>query len=136
MKRFLTSIHLENIERFDLDFDLVTRNPFKKEQVDMLVVKDTPWKYDLLEEFEHGLESISYPYDLKFSYKKKPTVDDAIKLFPDWHRAHNRFVSEQALEEKDGAILFVFKTEEEMQNNQQILEGPEEPFPRRRRRRE
>ena len=122
MKRFLTSIKIINLERFDLDFDLVTRNPFKTNQVDMLVVKDTPWEFDLLDEFQHGLETITYPYDLKFSYKKKPSAIDAIKLFPDWHRVHNRFTFDYVLEEKDGQILFVFKTDEEKQNNQQILD--------------
>lgn len=121
MKRFLTSIGINNLERFDLDFDLVTRNPFKHEQVDMLVVKDSPWEYELLEEFQHALETVTYPYDIKFSYKKKPTALDAIKLFPDWHRAHNRFVSDQLLEAKDSTIIFVFKSEEEKEKNQQIL---------------
>ena len=122
MKRFLTSIGINNLESFDLDFDLVTRNPFKREQVDMLVVKDTPWDYEYLEQLQHALETVTYPIDIKFSYKKKPTVEDAIRLFPDWHRSHNRFVSEQVLENKDGQILFVFKTAEELQKNQQIMD--------------
>ncbi len=122
MKRFLTSIGINNLESFDLDFDLVTRNPFKREQVDMLVVKDTPWDYEYLEQLQHALETVTYPIDIKFSYKKKPTVEDAIRLFPDWHRSHNRFVSEQVLENKDGQILFVFKTDEDLKKNRQIMD--------------
>ena len=51
MTRFLTSIKLENLDRFDMDFDLVARNQYNREQVDMLIVKETPWEYELLEEF-------------------------------------------------------------------------------------
>ena len=122
MRRFLTSIGINDLERFDLDFDLVTRNPFVRDQVDMLVVKDTPWDFDLLDEFQHGLETITYAYDIKFSYKKKPTVEDAIKLFDDWHRTHNRYVSNQIIEPDNDAILFIYKSEEEKQNNHQILD--------------
>ena len=41
MSRFLTSIGLKDIERFDLGFDLVSRNEFVREQVDMYMVKKT-----------------------------------------------------------------------------------------------
>ena len=50
MIRFLNSINLENIDRFDMDFDLVVRNQYNRAQVDMLIVKETPWKYELLED--------------------------------------------------------------------------------------
>ena len=45
MRRFLLSIGLDNIERFDMDFDLVTRNQYNRNKIDMLIVKDTPWSY-------------------------------------------------------------------------------------------
>ena len=86
MVRFLRSIGIIDIERFDMDFDLVARNQFDPQQVDMLVVKDTPWTYSLLEEFQNGLSIIGYPYTIQFSYKTRPTVYDAIALFDDWYR--------------------------------------------------
>jgi DNA polymerase-3 subunit alpha (Gram-positive type) len=116
MRRFLKSIHIENIDRFDLDFDLVTRNTFIHEQIDMLMVKKTPWSYSLLEEFKEGLNTITYPYTLSISYVQKPTVYEAIQLFDDWHRANYRFPSDIKLEAHGDKIVFVF--ESESQQNQ------------------
>ena len=62
MRRFLTSIGIENVDRFDLDFDIVTRNSYNRNQIDMLIVKDAPWTYELLEEFQNHLETVKYPY--------------------------------------------------------------------------
>ena len=65
MTRFLNSINLQNIDRFDMDFDLVVRNQYNRAQVDMLIVKETPWDYSLLEEFQEALNTIQYPYSVK-----------------------------------------------------------------------
>ena len=108
MQRFLTSLEIKDIERFDMDFDLVSRNQFIREQIDMIIVKDTPWDYDLLEEFQNGLAIIGYPYTIQFSYRTRPTVYDAIKLFDDWHRSHNRFQSEIHLEGNGNIITFIY----------------------------
>lgn len=121
MVRFLTSIHINDIERFDMDFDLVTRNQFDRNQVDMFIVKDTPWDYSLLEEFQNGLVVIDYPYTIQFSYKQKPNVYDAIKLFDDWHRSHNRFPSELSLEGNGDIITFIYKSQEQKDQNEQII---------------
>ncbi len=120
MVRFLNYLAIKNIERFDMDFDLVARNPFVREQVDMLIVKDTPWDYSLLEEFQNGLAIISYPYSLQFSYKHKPTVYDAIKLFEDWHRSHNRYPSKIKLEGNGNIITFIYESEEQKQEYEQV----------------
>ena len=111
MRRFLKSIHIENIDRFDLDFDLVTRNQFVKEQIDMLMVKKTPWSYDMLDEFREGLNTITYPYTLSISYIQKPTVYEAIQLFDDWHRSNYRFPNEVKLEAHGDTISFIFENE-------------------------
>ena len=121
MVRFLNHINIKDIERFDLDFDLVARNQFDPNQVDMLIVKDSPWDYSLLEEFQNGLAIIGYPYTIQFSYKKKPTVYDAIKLFDDWHRSHNRFQSNLKLEGSGDIITFIYKSQEEKDNNEQVI---------------
>ena len=86
MKSFLNSIHIENIEDFDLDFEMVGRNRFNYQQIDMIMVKQTPWTYELLRQFQDGLNTITYPYTLHFSYVKRPTAEDAIDLFHDWFR--------------------------------------------------
>ena len=73
MKRFLTSIGIRNIDDYDLDFDLVSRNNINHDQVDMLIVKNTPWDEQLLFNFLDALESIKYKYSMKFSYFQKLT---------------------------------------------------------------
>ena len=58
MKSFLTHIHIENIDDFDIDFEMVGRNRFNYEQIDMIIVKETPWNYELLRQFMDGLGTI------------------------------------------------------------------------------
>ena len=88
MISFLQSIGISNPESFDLDFVLVARNAYKKEQVDMAIEKSTPWDYALLEQFISALGTIRYPYTLRLSYENQPTEDDVYRLFLDWYMAH------------------------------------------------
>ena len=120
MVRFLNSIEIKDVERFDMDFDLVSRNQFIREQIDMFIVKDTPWDYSLLEEFQNGLAIIGYPYTITFSYKTKPTVYDAIRLFDDWHRSHNRYPAQIKLEGNGEIITFIYESEEQKQEYEQV----------------
>ena len=126
MERFLNSLGIKDIERFDMDFDLVSRNQFIREQIDMFIVKDTPWDYALLEEFQSGLAIIGYPYTLEFSYKRKPTVYDAIRLFDDWHRSHNRYQSEIHLEGSGDIITFIYDSQEQKEKYEQVTKDFEE----------
>ena len=43
MVRFLKSIGIEDFDSFDVDFEVVTRNRFNREQIDMVIVKEKPW---------------------------------------------------------------------------------------------
>ena len=86
MVRFLTSIKINNIDDFDLDFEMVGYNRFDKKQLDMVIVKKTPWQYELLREFQDGLETISYKYLLRFSYLVRPNFNDVSHLFEDWYQ--------------------------------------------------
>lgn len=121
MRRFLTSISLENIERFDLDFDIVTLNKNNPKQVDMLIVKEKPWDYSLLEEFQEHLESIKYPYVMKFQYVKKPIASDATKLFKDWHYSHCRYDSNLKLIGIGKTITIYYESEEEKTKNVNVI---------------
>lgn len=86
MVRFLSSIGIENFDDFDLDFDMIGRNRFNKQQYDMVIVKTKPWKYYLLRQFQDRLINIDYPYTLRFSYLVRPDYHDAISLFDDWYQ--------------------------------------------------
>ena len=48
MISFLRHINIENIDDFDLDFEMVGYDRFNKSQLNMVIVKDTPWKYSYL----------------------------------------------------------------------------------------
>lgn len=121
MIRFLTSINIKDIERFDLDFDLVTRNNFVRDQIDMFIAKNTPWDYSLLEEFLEGLNTVKYPYKITFSYRQKPTVYEAIQLFDDWHRSHYRYLSDFSLNGNGDVIEAVFTSELDKEKHQNVI---------------
>ena len=119
MIRFLKSIGIEDIDRFDLDFELVARNANNRDRVDMFIIKKTPWNSRLLEEFMNGLNTISYQYMMRFSYETKPNADDAAKLFDDWFFSHNRYRTEAKCVGEDGKVTFYYKGEEEKNSGAQ-----------------
>ena len=82
MIRFLNSIHIENIDDFDMDFEMVGYNRFNPKQLDMVIIKQTPWKYSLLRQFQDGLETITYKYLLRFSYQVRPNGEDVPPTTP------------------------------------------------------
>ena len=86
MTRFLQSIHIENIDDFDLEFEMVGYDRFDKTRLNMVIVKQTPWKYSYLREFQDGLETITYRYLLRFSYLVRPNYHDVVSLFEDWYQ--------------------------------------------------
>ena len=86
MISFLKHIHIDNIDDFDIDFEMVGRNRFNRNQIDMVIVKNSPWKYYLLREFQDGLNTLTYPYLLRFTYVVRPNMDDLIALFEDWYQ--------------------------------------------------
>ena len=86
MISFLKHLNIENIDDFDIDFEMVARNRFKPQQIDMMIVKKTPWKYHLLRQFQDALNEVTYPYKLMFSYLVRPNMDDLVKLFEDWYQ--------------------------------------------------
>jgi len=116
IERFLKSIGIENLEDYDLEFDLCAWNSIDRKLFDMVIVKDRPWSYPLLKRFQEGLNTITtYRYSLSFSYKQSPTVDDAIKLFYEWFYDIYHIESDIHIEasNKPNTIRFVFQTEDD-----------------------
>ena len=107
MISFLNHIHIENIDAFDIDFEMVGRNRFKREQIDMVIVKQTPWKYQLLREFQDGLNTLTYPYLLRFSYVVRPIAEDVISLFDEWYQTLYRIPHNLLLEGQNESIIKV-----------------------------
>ena len=113
MISFLSSIGINDYESFDIDFEVVSRNRFDKQLIDMIIVKDTPWNYELLRRFQEALNNITnYRYTLRFSYIFKPSAEDVINLFEDWYRSiyhisHNLNLSKAG----DEAVDVIFTSE-------------------------
>ncbi len=123
IKRFLSSIHIENIEDFDMDFDMVGRNRFNSLQIDMIISKETPWEYDYLREFLDGLNSISYPYTLHFSYKNNPTSEDALHILEQWYRYIYRTNLELDVKATGKETLTIsYLDEDEKARNKEVLQ--------------
>ena len=112
MVSFLKSLNIENIDDFDLDFEMVGRNRFKPQQIDMMIVKKTPWKYHLLREFQDALNTVSYPYLIRFSYIVRPNMDDLVKLFEDWYQTLYRIPHNLELDYSDENYLKVIYANE------------------------
>ena len=89
MHRFLKSMGFqeEELDSFDLEFESIARNRFNKDQFDIRIVKDEPWNYDQLMRFQAGLLRLTFPFTLRFSYKNRPTSDEAIALLQEWFRS-------------------------------------------------
>ena len=115
MLSFLKSIKITDCESFDMDFEVVSRNRFNHNQIDMIIVKDTPWKYPLLERFQQGLNTIdNYTYTLRFVYNKKPTSDDVVELFKGWYQSiYHLICSLNIAKKNEETVLITFTSEEE-----------------------
>ncbi|MBO4682543.1 MAG: hypothetical protein J5618_01640, partial [Bacilli bacterium] len=116
MIRFLTSIGIENLDDFDMDFDLLSYDLFEPKKLNMMVVKQTPWTYELIRELQDHLVNIEYKYSLRFSYMNKPDRENVISLFNDWYQTIYRLPNEVEIifdEEEENGLLFLFKDEEQ-----------------------
>ena len=114
MIRFLSSIGMRDIERFDLDFVSVGRDPVERDVVNMVIQKDLPWEYPLLQEFIEGLGNAQYPYSLRFQYLNAPSADDISGLFFNWYYSHYYDTPKVGMEAQgEKALLILYKDEEE-----------------------
>ena len=112
MVSFLKHLHIENIDDFDIDFEMVGRNRFNRNQIDMVIVKQTPWKYHLLREFQDALNNVTYPYLLRFSYIVRPNMDDLMKLFADWYQTLYHIPHNLILEGQNESTLKIIYADE------------------------
>ena len=121
MVRFLKSINIENIEDFDMDFEMCARDRFNREQIDMVIIKQTPWKYQLLRRFQDGLQNISYPYVLRFSYEMKPVYEDVYHLFCEWYQTLYRLPHNLLISGDDTHLVVTYSSESEKEQYSLII---------------
>ena len=113
IERFLISIGIDNTEDFDMDFEYVARNQILREQVDMVIIKDTPWEYRYLDQLMNGLTTIQYKYTLKFKYKSEITPLDVYDLFANWQHTKAFFSVNLKHEEDAYGLHFVADNEDQ-----------------------
>ncbi|MBQ2493720.1 MAG: hypothetical protein II520_00625, partial [Bacilli bacterium] len=123
MFKFLTSLGLTDLERFDMDFTLVGMSPSIEGQLDMFIQKETPWDYELLSEFLEGLSHVHYPYSIRFSYPDPISFEDVFNLFQGW-----RFMNYSGLpvpfelkEKSPGVLVAVYTRMEDMAAGQRVI---------------
>ena len=81
--RFLKSIHIEEIDQFDLELTHYKKDLQGKWSYHFL--KHSPWDIDSLEHFLASVQRyIDYKLDIIFSYSFTPQVSDALELFSSW----------------------------------------------------
>ena len=122
MVRFLNSIGISNVDDFDLDFEMVGYNRFKPKQLDMVIVKKTPWKYSLLRQFQDGLDTIKYPYLMRFSYLVRPDFEDVKSLFEDWYQTLYRLPHNLNIENEEDVLTIEYENEPEKEQYQSAIE--------------
>ena len=122
MISFLRHLNIENIDDFDMDFEMVGRDRFKKEQINMVIVKKTPWKYYLLRQLQDALNNVTYPYLLMFSYIQRPEMSDLIELFEEWYQTIYRLPHNLVLiEQSENCLLVLYENEAEKAQYQMII---------------
>lgn len=106
MQRFLLSIGINEPERFDIDFDNITRDLNDTSLLHFVIRKTSPWDTSLLEEFKEHLSMIEYGYDIKFVYDKAPSFEDVDTLFQDWYFTTYKSFPSFVLMPKDDKKIF------------------------------
>ena len=115
--RFLkNSLKINDVDDLDMDFEMIGKDRFVKDQYNMVIIKDTPWKYSLLRRFQDGLQNIEFKYLLRFSYRVRPNFNDVLSLFEDWYQSlyrlpHNLDISG----DDDGYIYIQYESEAEQE---------------------
>lgn len=112
MCRFLKSIGLDDdIDKYDLDFVELKKNPTNPKQIDMLVRKESVWDYALLSRFKEGLLNIHYPFTMRFVYGQTPEENDLSELLGAWSLDVYHQTPRFTIAKNEGAYAFVFESE-------------------------
>jgi DNA polymerase III subunit alpha, Gram-positive type len=113
MKRFLNSIGISETECDDLDFDALIKNPFDHKQLDMVIIKDQPWEYPILNKFVNAILHLNYKCSFKFNYRKKPDANDVLDVFSGWYQNKFRIMDNLVSEVHENRLTFIYENEAE-----------------------
>ena len=115
--RFLNSIGIDEVDNFDLDFEMISRDRFDNNKWNMIIVKETPWEYQNLRVFQDALFNVSYSYSLIFSYLQRPTSNDVLQLFLEWYQTLYKVPADlDIFSDEEYHLLIVYKNEAEQKS--------------------
>ena len=121
MERFLRSIGINDIDAYDMSFDLCARNIFDKDQIDMVILKTLPWTYYELRPFIEALSRIDYKFTLAFSYIKRPTYHDALKLFDEWYQTNYYTFATVHMKGEGNTLIFEYDDEKHQSKHRGVF---------------
>ena len=132
-ERFLKKINIENIEDFDMSFDICEWDPLDKSVLIMEIRKDIPWTYSLLRTFLEAISTIKdYRYSIHYHYNIAPNEEDVYHLLTEWYydTTHLAFLEDYCFE--GNHILIKTNEPEKLKNElsgfKNLLEVIDYPF--------
>lgn len=84
MQRFLESIDINDIQDFDIDFTIIKKSNLINNGFIFCIEKETPWKYENLDEFMYKITKVTYPVDYNFEYVSEINLNDAYSIAKDF----------------------------------------------------
>lgn len=113
MVRFFNSIGFaDEASLFDVDFVSIKMDLKNPRQVNMVIKKETPWEYNLLERFIEALGNANYPYSLKFEYNSIKD-EDVLSLLEGYMSSSYLGSSNPEYKVEDGSVYFLIKENEQ-----------------------
>lgn len=123
MIRFLNKIHIDNVDDFDLEFDMLGKSKFDPNTWNLVIRKETPWKYPLLRQFQDALQYIDFKYRLRFSYANRPDCDNVIHLFDEWYQTLYHVPHElEVVSFNEYTIKVIFTSAEQQEQFKPVLD--------------
>lgn len=112
MVRFFNSIGFaDKASLFDVDFVSIKMDLKNPRQVNMVIKKETPWEYSLLERFIEALGNANYPYSLKFEYNSIKD-EDVLSLLEGYMSSSYLGSSNPEYKVENGFVYFLIKENE------------------------
>lgn len=120
MRKYLLSLGLTDIERFDMDFVSLARNPSNPNQLDIVIHKDTAWDYLLFLEFSDAVAHQHYPCDITFVYGEKITSAQTLSLLQDWYLNNYHGVLPFEVELSEEALCLLYPSPAERTRSERV----------------
>ncbi|MFA6370210.1 MAG: PolC-type DNA polymerase III [Bacilli bacterium] len=114
--RFFQQLQLVDQDKFsDLRLTKVEKLNDESDHWLLIFEKEVAWDPQILMEFFHALTHINFHYQIRFSYKLPPTIEDAMRLFECWHSDQFILPANQKIQPSfDGIIELIFPANDDV----------------------